>query len=67
MIMVAQQEDGQRTGEPDHEHQATTGPNSNKDLRERQKIVDLKVTHFLLTVFFLWLTYVTQHWILQSD
>lgn len=63
MIMVAQQEDGRRTGEPDHEHQATTG---DKDLRERQKIVDLKVTHFLLTVFFLWLTYVTQHCILQS-
>jgi hypothetical protein len=37
---------------------AASRPNAGVEERNRQKIVAFKVSHVLLSVFFLWLTYV---------
>lgn len=59
--MVDQQNGSQQAGDPDRGPQSDTQPAPSIDTRERQKIVNLKVTHILLTVFFLWLTYVPKY------
>lgn len=65
--MVDQPDGSQPAGESSHEAQPKTGSASNTDAIERQKIVNLKVTHILLTVFFLWLTYVLDNVFLESN
>ena len=56
--MVDQPNQSHPAGDPSHGPQPDSQSTSNTDAVERQKIVNLKVTHILLTVFLLWLTYV---------